>query len=284
MNRSLTETVTLEVDARSLPGLRVVEATTLANPDHTWSATADDDTSVAPRANATAAVRDGRLTRPGAAGVLERRPARGLIAVRRAVVAGVVALALLAGVGARGCAAAAGRRPPRRRCPSSGDIHTHDPALVVGAEGSPGTCSPPVTCAWGLGAPQIRRSTDDGLHLGAGRHRLGRRDPPRVGVRGGARASSNFWAPEVVEHDGTFYLYYAASTFGSNRSVIGLTTNTTLDPDDPDYALGRPGRGHRVRARARRTTTRSTPAWSRTPTARRGWRSGRSGAASSWSS
>ncbi|KQY47146.1 alpha-N-arabinofuranosidase [Cellulomonas sp. Root137] len=62
VNRSLTETVTLEVDARSLPGLRVVEASTLSNPDHTWSATADDDTSVAPRANATAVVRDGRLT------------------------------------------------------------------------------------------------------------------------------------------------------------------------------------------------------------------------------
>ena len=47
---------------------------------------------------------------------------------------------------------------------------------------------------------------------------------------------SNFWAPEVIEHDGTFYLYYSASTFGSNSSAIGLTTNTTLDPDDPDYA------------------------------------------------
>ncbi|KQR17060.1 alpha-N-arabinofuranosidase [Cellulomonas sp. Leaf334] len=62
VNRSLTETVTLEVDARSLPGLRVVEATTLANPDHTWSATADDDTSVVPRPNATATVRDGRVS------------------------------------------------------------------------------------------------------------------------------------------------------------------------------------------------------------------------------
>ena len=62
VNRSLTETVTLEVDARSLPGLRVIEATTLANPDHTWSATADDDTSVAPRVNTSATVRDGRVS------------------------------------------------------------------------------------------------------------------------------------------------------------------------------------------------------------------------------
>src|SRR5450830_2094061 len=33
-----------------------------------------------------------------------------------------------------------------------------------------------------------------------------------------------------------YYLYYAASTFGSNRSVIGLFTNTTLDAAEPGYA------------------------------------------------
>ncbi|WP_112237694.1 arabinan endo-1,5-alpha-L-arabinosidase [Kribbella monticola] len=46
---------------------------------------------------------------------------------------------------------------------------------------------------------------------------------------------SNLWAPEVVKHGNTFYLYYAASTFGSNRSVIALATNTTLDPGNPAY-------------------------------------------------
>jgi len=62
VNRSLTETVELSVDTRAIPGLRVVEATTLANPDHTWSATADDETSVVPRANASATIDAGRLT------------------------------------------------------------------------------------------------------------------------------------------------------------------------------------------------------------------------------
>ncbi|WP_425955138.1 alpha-N-arabinofuranosidase [Xylanimonas sp. McL0601] len=60
VNRSLTEPVALDVDLRGFPGLRVVEAVTLANPDHTWSATADDATSVLPRPNTTAAVADGR--------------------------------------------------------------------------------------------------------------------------------------------------------------------------------------------------------------------------------
>ena len=45
----------------------------------------------------------------------------------------------------------------------------------------------------------------------------------------------NIWAPDISYHRGVYYLYYALSTFGSNRSCIGLVTNTTLDPDDPDY-------------------------------------------------
>ena len=47
---------------------------------------------------------------------------------------------------------------------------------------------------------------------------------------------TNLWAPEIISHDGKFYLFYSASTFGSNRSAIGLVTNTTLDPESPDYA------------------------------------------------
>ncbi len=46
---------------------------------------------------------------------------------------------------------------------------------------------------------------------------------------------SNIWAPDIFYHDSTYYLYYALSTFGSNHSRIGLATNVTLDPDDPDY-------------------------------------------------
>ena len=58
VNRSLTDDVALGVDLRGFPGLRVVEALTLSNPDHTWSATADDETSVLPRANTSAKVAD----------------------------------------------------------------------------------------------------------------------------------------------------------------------------------------------------------------------------------
>ncbi|WP_129337601.1 alpha-N-arabinofuranosidase [Cellulomonas endophytica] len=62
VNRSTTDPVALDVDLRSVPGLRLVEATSLSNPDHTWTASADDDTSVRPQPNGTVAVADGRLS------------------------------------------------------------------------------------------------------------------------------------------------------------------------------------------------------------------------------
>jgi len=46
----------------------------------------------------------------------------------------------------------------------------------------------------------------------------------------------DIWAPDISFFNGRWHLYYAVSTFGSPRSVIGLATNTTLDPTSPDYA------------------------------------------------
>ncbi len=45
----------------------------------------------------------------------------------------------------------------------------------------------------------------------------------------------SMWAPDIVERDGTYYLYYSVSAFGRNTSAIGVATNTTLDPEDPKY-------------------------------------------------
>ncbi|MGH8220459.1 MAG: arabinan endo-1,5-alpha-L-arabinosidase [Steroidobacteraceae bacterium] len=47
--------------------------------------------------------------------------------------------------------------------------------------------------------------------------------------------AQTLWAPDISFFDGQYYLYYACSTFGSNRSVIGLATNTTLDPAESGY-------------------------------------------------
>jgi arabinan endo-1,5-alpha-L-arabinosidase len=43
------------------------------------------------------------------------------------------------------------------------------------------------------------------------------------------------WAPDISHVNGKYFLYYACSTFGKNRSVIGLATNTTLNPDGPGF-------------------------------------------------
>lgn len=43
------------------------------------------------------------------------------------------------------------------------------------------------------------------------------------------------WAPDVAHFNGKFHLYYSASTFGKNRSSIGLVTNRTLDPASEFY-------------------------------------------------
>lgn len=45
----------------------------------------------------------------------------------------------------------------------------------------------------------------------------------------------SIWAPDISYFNGKYYLYYAGSGFGTNNSVIGLTTNVTLDPASPDY-------------------------------------------------
>lgn len=45
----------------------------------------------------------------------------------------------------------------------------------------------------------------------------------------------HIWAPDISFYNGKYYLYYSVSSFGKNTSCIGLATNLTLDPDDPDF-------------------------------------------------
>ena len=46
---------------------------------------------------------------------------------------------------------------------------------------------------------------------------------------------TGFWAPDITYHNGKYYMYYSASSFGKNSSAIGLITNKTLNPSSPDY-------------------------------------------------
>ena len=144
----------------------------------------------------------------------------------------VIAFALLV-ISSPGAPAAAGLAdadppgtPPRLIL---GDATTHDPAITksgtdwyVFSTGDPSV---------GGGAIQLRSSPDGRQWSYRGTVTPAIPDWVKAAVPGVV----NLWAPDVSLHGGLWYLYYAGSTFGSNRSVVGLLTSPTLDPADPAY-------------------------------------------------
>jgi arabinan endo-1,5-alpha-L-arabinosidase len=96
----------------------------------------------------------------------------------------------------------------------TGDVTAHDPSMVKGSSGY-----------------QLY-STHDGIQT--------RTSPDRTAFSRGGQAlasvpswvstynsSGDVWAPDVSIHDGKYLMYYAASSFRSNNSAIGLATSTT---------------------------------------------------------
>ena len=59
--------------------------------------------------------------------------------------------------------------------------------------------------------------------------------PPEWAVKAVPGFRGHIWAPDIAYYNGQYYLYYSISTFGKNRSCIGVATNATLDPDSPEY-------------------------------------------------
>jgi arabinan endo-1,5-alpha-L-arabinosidase len=47
--------------------------------------------------------------------------------------------------------------------------------------------------------------------------------------------AKGLWAPDIVFTGREYRLYYSVSTFGRNRSAIGVATTPTLDPAKPGY-------------------------------------------------
>lgn len=54
-------------------------------------------------------------------------------------------------------------------------------------------------------------------------------------ARKAIKGTVGIWAPDVSFHGGRYRVYYSVSTFGSNRSAIGLATSASLDPKHPAY-------------------------------------------------
>jgi arabinan endo-1,5-alpha-L-arabinosidase len=114
--------------------------------------------------------------------------------------------------------------------PLTGDLRTHDPVLVRHKGGDWYVFSTGDPAVSG-GSIQIRRSSDLRHWTSAGA--VFSQIP--AWVTEAVPGVINLWAPEIHERDGVYYLYYSGSTFGSNRSIIGLATNVTLDPTSPSY-------------------------------------------------
>ncbi|MFC7344745.1 arabinan endo-1,5-alpha-L-arabinosidase [Saccharopolyspora griseoalba] len=99
----------------------------------------------------------------------------------------------------------------------TGDVAAHDPSMV---------------------------RTDSGYLLYSTHDRIEMRSSPdrtRFDRAGSALASvpawvfdynadGDVWAPDISFHDGQYWMYYSASSFGSNHSAIGLATSPTGQP------------------------------------------------------
>ncbi|MFC3024115.1 arabinan endo-1,5-alpha-L-arabinosidase [Vibrio zhugei] len=103
-------------------------------------------------------------------------------------------------------------------------VEVHDP--VMAKEGN-------TYYAFSTGPGITYYSSQDMTHW----QRAGRvfNDEPSWARRVAPQFNGHLWAPDIVQHNGRFYLYYSVSAFGKNTSGIGVTVNKTLDPHSKDY-------------------------------------------------
>jgi arabinan endo-1,5-alpha-L-arabinosidase len=100
--------------------------------------------------------------------------------------------------------------------PVSGATGTHDPTIVKTPGGT-----------------YIVAQTGDNIPLSTSSDRTAFRAAGSVFPSGApwtttyTEGSRNLWAPHISFHNNQYYLYYSASSFGSNRSAIFLATSPT---------------------------------------------------------
>lgn len=102
-----------------------------------------------------------------------------------------------------------------------------DPTIIA----APGDGNGYYVFATGRGLPFYH--SDDMVHWS----RVGRvfSDPVPAWAAEKVPGTRGIWAPHIERIGDLYHLYYSCSTFGKQRSVIGLAVNRALDPDDPDY-------------------------------------------------
>ena len=147
----------------------------------------------------------------------------------RTALAALVLAAGAPGIGATPAAAGPADAGPINSVMTGDIVPTHDPVLVkqngtyyVFGTGMPGAS----------GQYLLARTSPDLIHWTA-------QGPLFTSIPAWALqavpGTKEMWAPDVSFWGGRYHLYYAVSTFGSNRSAIGLFTSPTLDPKAPGY-------------------------------------------------
>lgn len=124
--------------------------------------------------------------------------------------------------------------PPQQQATqqSEDENRVHDPSMIkqgktyyVFSTGSPNGQIK-------AGNIQIRRSTD----LANWRfHSTVFKEIPAWITDTLGKQPKSLWAPDISFFNGKYHLYYSASFFGTNNSLVALATNRTLDPESPDY-------------------------------------------------
>jgi hypothetical protein len=106
-----------------------------------------------------------------------------------------------------------------------GSLGIHDPSAVIECEG--------LYYVFGTGQGIISKFSADGVYWVTGPSVFA--NPPSWTTSAVSGFTGDFWAPDISYFNGQYHLHYAVSTFGSNISAIGLATNPTLNPNDPNY-------------------------------------------------
>jgi len=104
-------------------------------------------------------------------------------------------------------------------------MNAHDPSTVTKCKDR--------YYVFATGQGIVSRSSADKVFWSAGPKVFA--NPPAWTTNAVPGFTGTFWAPDVLYVSNRYCLYYSVSTFGSQVSAIGLVTNPTLDPTDPNY-------------------------------------------------
>jgi arabinan endo-1,5-alpha-L-arabinosidase len=106
-----------------------------------------------------------------------------------------------------------------------GELTIHDPTTIVECDGT--------YWVFGTGRGILSRCSSNLVEWRAGPPVF--EIPPAWTTNVSARSRGRFWAPDVVQVNGRYLLYYSVSSWGSRNSAIGLVSNATLNPESPGY-------------------------------------------------